>query len=390
MSYRHLTVDDRVGIATLLEEHRNQSYIARKIGVHRSSVSRELARNKARDKPVQTPLPERPAILDTDCRHARGKGLAQDKYEAYGNYRHAVREVQLANRFYEPRSAQHTTAARRVAANQSRIRLVYRSGDWLERYVRRRLLRNEWSPEQIAGDLKRNYGTTLHWQTIYDYIDLCPDKTDKKRLQKQLRRGGRPYCHHGTNERIKARQKALPPIQSRDAVIEQRTRLGDFEGDTIVGLDTKDRIATHVDRTSGECLLGLVLGYDAMKITDDTIRRLKKRQRAGLCVRTITYDRGTEFAEYERLQNKAAINVYFADAYTPSQRGSNENLNSLVRQYYPKRSDFKTITPRRLKTIETKLNNRPRKRYNYRTPIQQRHYVRARQLVGFVAVRDRM
>ncbi|QQS20265.1 IS30 family transposase [Candidatus Saccharibacteria bacterium] len=256
MSYRHLISDDRVVIATLLQEHRNQSYIASRIGVNRSAISRELARNKTRDKPVQIPLPKRPTILDKDCRHARGSGLAQDKYEAGENYCSAVREVHLANRFYEPRSAQRAATTRRLNANQSRLRLAYQSGDWLEQYVRHRLLKNEWSPEQIAGGLRRNYGIVLHWQTIYDYIDLCSNKTDKKQLQKHLRRGGRPYRHHGTNERIKARQKALPPIQSRDAVIEQRTRLGDFEGDTIVGLDTRDRIATHVDRTSGSVCSG--------------------------------------------------------------------------------------------------------------------------------------
>jgi IS30 family transposase len=90
---------------------------------------------------------------------------------------------------------------------------------------------------------------------------------------------------------------------------------------------------------------------------------------------TITYDRGNEFSDFERLANHTKANIYFADAYSSWQRGSNENLNGLVRQYFPKRSDFKKITPIRLAIVERKLNNRPRKRYNYRTPIQQRQYL---------------
>ncbi len=105
---------------------------------------------------------------------------------------------------------------------------------------------------------------------------------------------------------------------------------------------------------------------------------------------TITYDRGNEFAEYEQLNNRTKAKIYFADAYCSNQRGSNENLNGLVRQYFPKRSDFKKITNRHIKIVETKLNNRPRKRYNYRTPIQQRQYILAREKLLGVAIRDRI
>lgn len=153
---------------------------------------------------------------------------------------------------------------------------------------------------------------------------------------------------------------------------------GDLEGDTIVGLDKKDRIATHVDRTSGECQLGLVLNYNAKKVAGLTKRSVKRHPTP---THTITYDRGNEFTEYEWLQKQVGASIYFADAYSNWQRGSNENLNGLVRQYFPKRSDFKIVTLLQVKRVETKLNNRPRKRYNYRTPIQQRQYLLAKDKV---------
>lgn len=387
MSYRHLTSDDRVRIATLLDEQNTAAYVARRLGVHRSTVSRELSRNKTKDKPSEQPLPERPLLLDTDCRHTRGSGLAQEKYEALERYRQAARKIQRANRYYSARFARKAAAKRRAAANQQRCRLVYRSGSDLEKHVRTQLLREQWSPEQICGDLRSTQGIRLSPQTIYDYIANCSNKTDKKRLCKQLRHGGKPYRHHGTRARTKARRGTLPSIRDRPRIVEARQRLGDLEGDTIVGLDTKDRLITHVDRTSGECSIDRLIGYSATRVTDKTIRRF---QASPVPVHSVTYDRGTEFSDYERLHKNGNVAVYFANAYHSWERGSNENLNGLVRQYFPKRTDFKTITPRQVRRVETKLNTRPRKRYNWRNPIQQRQYLQKRQKLGSVAVRDGM
>ncbi len=215
-----------------------------------------------------------------------------------------------------------------------------------------------------------NHGIVIYPQTIYDYIYLC---SDKKRLLKHLRHGGNPYRRRrGTNARIRARRADLPSIHDRPATVATKTRLGDIEGDTIVGLDKKDRIITHVDRASGECQLDLTLRYSAEKVAKRTASRMK---RASIPVHTITYDRGNEFAEYEHVQNNTPAKVYFADAYSSWQRGCNENLNGLVRQYFPKRTDFKRVSPRSLRVIERKLNTRPRKRYNWKTSIQQRKHL---------------
>jgi len=374
MSFKHITAEDRSAITTLLQEQRTPAYIARRIGVNRSTIGREIKRNQIKPKPVPlAQLPTRPAILDIDCRHKRGSGLAQDKYEAADAYAKQASEARRHNSYYVAREANKRATVRRTVANRQRTRLVYGSHSWLETYVRHQLTREQWSPDQITGDLRVNHNVVIYPQTIYDYIYLCPDK---KRLVKHLRHGGNPYRHkRGTNARIKARQANLPSIHKRPAIVAKRTRLGDLEGDTIVGLDKKDRIATHVDRASGECNLGLVLSYDANKIADLTTRIVKHNP---VLTHTITYDRGNEFAEYERLANQTKAKVYFADAYHSWERGTNENLNGLVRQYFPKRSDFKVITPRQVRVVERKLNNRPRKRYNYRTPIQQRQYLLAK------------
>jgi IS30 family transposase len=385
MSFKHINAEDRQTIAVLINEQRPSSYIARRIGVNRSTIGREISRNQVKPKPELRVWPTRPAILDIDCRHKRGSGLAQDKYEAAAIYTKQALEVRRHNRYYVGSEATKRAASRRAAANRQRIRLVRGSDSWLERYVHDRLVYDQWSPEQMSGDLRHNHNVIIYPQTIYDYIYLCPDK---KRLLKYLRHGGNPYRHkRGTNARIKAREANLPSIHKRPTIVMKRTRLGDIEGDTIVGLDHTDRIATHVDRASGECRLGLSLGYDARKITNLAEQAVK---RSPVPIHTITYDRGNEFSDFERLEKHTNAKVYFADAYSSWQRGSNENLNGLVRQYFPKRSDFKAITPRQLHVVEIKLNNRPRKRYNYRTPIQQRQYLLSHGQSKDVAIRDRI
>lgn len=355
MPYKHLTAKDRTTIETLLGEARNYAYIARRLGVDRSTISREFSRHGRQPKPRQQPLPVRPAVLSVDGRSKRGTGFASDKHEAAVAYAAAVTAVKRRNQYYGGTAADRQARTVRAAANRTRTRLIHGSNSWLEQYVVHQLTREQWSPDQIAGELREKHSITIYPQTIYDYIYASPDK---KQLVRHLRRGGTRYRRrHGTDAKAKARRANLPSIHDREPAVEQRRRLGDWEGDTVVGLDAKDRIATHVDRTCGECRLGLVLGYDARKIADSTVRTFPRS--AGL-VRTITYDRGSEFTDWERVQRQTGARVYFADAYSSYQRGTNENTNGLVRQYFPKRSDFKRITPQQLNTVERKLNNRPR------------------------------
>ena len=370
MSYKHLKSEDRIVIATLLDESRDYSYIARRIGVDKSSVGREIKRNSGRRKLKQPEVVPRPAILDYDGRSSRGSGLTKHKYAAIAAYNTAVTEAAKSNKYYYAGVAAKRTKARRKTANQQRIRLVHGSESFLEQYVLDNLVHDQWSPEQIAGRLTEYLDERMSPQTIYSYIY---NSSDKKQLVKHLRQGGNKYRRkHGTIARVRNNRSKIPSIHDRDPVIETRMRLNDYEGDTVVGLDTKDRLLTYVDRASGECLIGLVLSFNAIKIASKTSNLVTTNNAV---MGTITYDRGIEFAEYEAIARQTNSSVYFADAYSSWQRGTNENLNGLVRQYFPKRSDFKKLTQKQAAEVQDKLNNRPRKRYNYRTPVEQRAYL---------------
>lgn len=141
-----------------------------------------------------------------------------------------------------------------------------------------------------------------------------------------------------------------------------------MEGDTIFGDDKKDRILTHVDRASGINSLSLILGYDSYKIHTQTMKDITRV--FGNNIKTITYDNGSEFAVWEKTQEKLGVDIYFADPYKSCQRGRNENLNGLVRDYFPKGTDFKKLHKKDILDIESLLNNRPRKRFNGLTPIE--------------------
>lgn len=380
MSYRHINAEDRTKIATLLDEGRDDSYIARRLGVHRSTIGREIARGSTKPKPKRKRPPKVPEILKIDGRKLRGTGFTKDKYQAQETHKKEVASAKRLNSFYSAKVAQKKAKDRRTNANRLRVRITPGSDSFLENYVLEKLVGNQWSPEQIAGRLYKDYAIPICPETIYSYIY---NSGDKKQLVQHLRHHGNKYRRkRGTNARVKNSQSSLPSIHDRDEIIETRTRLGDLEGDTVVGLDKKDRLLTHVDRASGECYIRLVLNYDAKKIAQSTISITKSSL---IGVHSITYDRGTEFAEYEAIGRATKASIHFADAYSSYQRGTNENLNGLVRQYYPKRYDFKNITIKELQDVQNKLNNRPRKRYNYRTPIEQRQYLLK---TAFVALRD--
>jgi len=369
--YKHLKSEDRIVIDTLLGEYRDYSYIAKRLGVNKSTIGREISRNTTKRKLKYPKAVHRPATLDYDGRKTRSSGLTKDKYQAIADYNKALAEATKANKYYYAGDAGKKARTRRKTANQLRIRIVHGSESFLEQYVLDNLTHDQWSPEQIAGRLTQYIDERMSPQTIYSYIYSSPDK---KQLVKHLRQGGNKYRRkHGTIARIKNNRNNIPSIHDRDPVIETRTRLNDYEGDTVVGLDTKDRLLTYVDRTSGECLIGLVLSFNAVKIANKTSRLAKTN---GSVMGTITYDRGIEFAAYEAIAKQTSSNVYFADAYSSWQRGTNENLNGLLRQYFPKRSDFKNLTQKQVTEVQDKLNNRPRKRYNYRTPIEQRTYLK--------------
>lgn len=160
-------------------------------------------------------------------------------------------------------------------------------------------------------------------------------------------------------------------IGERPETINQRARIGDWEGDTIIGLERTKRILTHVERKTGYLVADFLPLVSAEIVAQKTVERLKKFPKQKR--HSITYDNGTEFSAHEIIERKTKMTVYFANAYHSWERGTNENTNGLIRQFFPKRSSFATVTKEDVEKVEKLLNRRPRKRLNYLTPYEAFH-----------------
>jgi len=258
--------------------------------------------------------------------------------------------------------------AQRQAAERRSNRPLKRKLDQpeLQEAVRRGLADN-WSPEQIAGDQKRQHPDDprqqISPQRSYDWIEQDEDCGHWKGFLR--RRGKRPARRKSGGGAECAR------IKDRPEVIEQRLRLGDFEGDTVLGPPGTGGVATLVDRKSRYTIVVKVQSKDADHVHHKIKERLKElteEQR-----QSITFDNGTEFARCGRLEKHLGIKLYFADPGCPYQRGTNENTNGLLRQYFPKGTDFRTVTHHDVRVVENLLNNRPRKCLGYATPAEVFH-----------------
>jgi IS30 family transposase len=258
---------------------------------------------------------------------------------------------------YHAASARLRTQERRHRANQ-RCRTLSHNKP-LQRKIERKLKR-EWSPEEIAGWC----GNVSH-PTIYRWI-----YEERRDLKQHLRHGGSRWRRkRGTHERARAREEAKKRrIDERPKVVEQRFRLGDWEGDTVVGTDRKAAILTHVERKSGYVFLDKLDRALAQTVREKTRQRFVRLPRKHR--RTITYDNGSEFAAHEFIERETKATVYFAHPYSSWERGTNENTNGLLRQYLPKKTSFTDVTQAELDRIAWLLNTRPRKRLNWRTPAQ--------------------
>ncbi len=221
-------------------------------------------------------------------------------------------------------------------------------------------LKNHESPEQIAGVLR-----TIDPSTIYRYIN-----ERALHLKKFLRsQKGKYRRKRGTKIRERTRERAKKRrIDERPKVVERRSRLGDWEGDTMLGRDKRVRIVTFVDRRSGYLVAFLLPKMNAQllsRLTAKHFRHIPKKKR-----KTFTLDNGVEFSDWEMLEKKTGMIVYFAYPYHAWERGTNENTNGLLRQYFPKTMDFNLIGEKELQHAVRRLNNRPRKRLGFKCPRQ--------------------
>lgn len=299
-------------MSTLKQTGHSLRFIARELGKHHSTIVREFQRNKKKSKTGY---------------HAAS---ARIRAENCAKQRHDGRK-----------KIAHTP--------------------WLAGFIVR-MTRRYWSPEQIAGRLRelRGYTVVCH-ETIYQYIyQDHPDLMQFLRCKTRYRR------RHGSNKRKRAREaeKDMRRIDKRPLVVENRKRIGDWEGDTIVGKERTERILTHVERTTGFLIADRVKA-NATSTREATVRSFKNQT-----VHTITYDNGSEFAEYELIERGTNAQVYFCFPYHSWERGTNENTNGLLRQFFPKRTAFSSVSQADLDRVCTLLNNRPRKRLGYLTPSE--------------------
>ncbi len=318
MSYSHITSGERYVIAHLVLYGLSLREISRRLNRHHTTISREIKRN-------------RPTYADD----------AVYWYDAAKEYADERKQ-----------KARHT-------ARQSNPKLVH--------YVKDKLT-EDWSPEEISGRLSIDYKNEdrmrVSHETIYKWI--YTDAIQGGNLYTHLRR------HH--KKRRKQRRygsgRGLIPdrvsISERPDVVDTRERFGDWEGDTVEGAKGSGAIVSHVERKSRYLVVAKLADKSASTMTNVSVKALQRIPKKML--KTLTVDNGKEFSGFKELEEKTGLSIYFADPYSAWQRGSNENMNGLIRQYLPKGSDFRGVTNKDLALVTKKLNHRPRKCLLYQTP----------------------
>jgi IS30 family transposase len=264
---------------------------------------------------------------------------------------------------YEPLHAQTKANQRKQKAWRTKYPLKNKD---IYAYVMGKL-RCGWSPEQIAGRLKKNHPEDsywhIHYETIYRYI--YSEENKGKRLWEYLRRKQKRRRKKLGRKSQRVRIPDRVSIHARPAVIEKRKQIGHWEGDSIVGRGHKNGLHTEYERLASYTRMEIINAIDADetarafdRIFDPLPEKLKK---------STTLDNGTEMVKHARLRGKGTM-TFFADPYSAYQRGGNENANLWIRYYFPKGTDFSRISEEEVKDVEWELNNRPRKRLNFSTP----------------------
>jgi IS30 family transposase len=225
------------------------------------------------------------------------------------------------------------------------------------------LLKQQWSPDQIAHRARHEGTLNISHQWIYRYI--VGDRTNGGLLWRQLRRASlrRRHYHRGRKPRQHIRFRV--GIEQRPAEVESRNELGHWEGDTILGKGRRGAVLTVVERKSRYLRMGVLPNLRAKTIVEIISNRLHQLSAR---VQSITLDNGVEFSYHPRIARALSTDIYFAEPYKPWQRGSNENTNGLIRQYLPKKRRLDNLSQKENDRIEKRLNHRPRKCLGYLTP----------------------
>lgn len=307
MNYTHLTQDERYQIAILNKAGHYQSEITQLMNRHPSTISRELRRNRGQ----------------------RGYRPKQA---------HALSKVRMQARENGPRVFRETWAV-----------------------VEAKLVET-WSPEQISGYLKANGKPTVSHESIYQHI--YADKRAGGTLHRTLR------CQKVRKKRYGGRERrgTIPnqvSIDLRPAIVAERSRFGDWEADLVIGAGQKQALVTLNERTSRYSLIAHVPFKTAQAVSDAMISLLTP---FAANVHTLTTDNGKEFAQHERIAGALNADFFFAHPYCSWERGANENMNGLIRQFFPKKMCFESIPSKDIELAMHRLNHRPRKCLGFKTP----------------------
>lgn len=308
-----ITLEQRYEIASLIKVGVSKQEIALIIGCHKTTIYRELSRNQDKRSGIY-----RASLADTKCKS-----------------RHSIKPKKR----------------------------------YLDRQVKEtidRLIRQDYSPEQVVGVCKRDGLACVSHETIYKYIWLLK-KTKKSTLYLHLRRRGRKYLKRGGSQSGRGMIRNRVGIEKRPKIVESKSRFGDLEVDTIIGKDHIGAIVTINDRASGMLKMKRTKTRAAKEVSSAINDLLEDWTPY---IKTMTADNGKEFGDHLTVAETSQIDFYFAEPYSSWQRGANENLNGLIRQYFPKKTDFSKITNQQIIDVQNKLNNRPRKRFNFESPIQ--------------------
>jgi len=279
---------------------------------------------------------------------------------ALGRHRSTIYRELSRNRGPQGYRAVH---AHQMASRRRKQRPLVRKMDRPE--IRARVLKNlvqYWSPEQIAGRSKLESGTSLvSHQTVYTWIQ---NEENSAHWRQFLR-------HSGRKRRGEERRGRIPKqvtIENRPKIVDSRKRCGDWEGDTVRGSGCKEVIVTLVERKTGFMLAGKAKNRTSAVVGNrmtDLFKHVPVEQR-----KTLTLDNGKEFATHEKVSEKLELPIYFARPYCSYERGTNENANGLLRQFVPKKSDLGEVSHKSLSHYVDMMNDRPRKRLNYKTPSE--------------------
>jgi len=311
MAKKHITPEERVEISRLFRQRVPKRRIAKLLGRSESTITREFQRNSI-------------------TRRFSGR------------------------REYCPIAAQRLCDERRHRPRQKKM-----DRPEVRAYVCQRI-KKCWSPDEVAARMKVDFPDNSRFRVSHQTIYRSIHVSDHPRRYEQY------FRRYKVRKHRQAQRAEAQRIENRPPEIDRRERVGDWEGDTIVGANRSGGVLSLVERRTGFAILAKVERLCAEPVAKRIVRRLKRLPPSQR--RSATFDNGKEFSDHDRLRKSLKMSVYFANPRSPWQRGSNENLNGLVRQFLPKGTDFRNLSHRQLSQIQTLLNERPRKRLGYQTP----------------------